>query len=180
MLERFKSGIEVKHNKNDSTKKKNEKRHEAIKEHFSDVEVNKNNFVDYIQRKNLHNNDSKVLEQIKDIDFSKANPRNNSFMNELAFAGQSIAEGFLDVFNIEQNKAIDKYKDQLQVIEQKADNSDSRYFIGTFNGDNLKRLTKYKDRKEELQTQLDERAELSNTKKQDQKQTQTLKREEEY
>jgi len=177
MLERFKNDIKVKQNKNEETSKKNTKRHEAIKENFSDIEINKNKFIDFVQTNNLHNDKKDTLEKIKDINFSEANPRNKKFMNELAFAGQSITEGFLEVFNIEQNKAIEKYKDQLQVIEQRDDKGESRYFIGTFNNDNLKRLTKYKDRKEDLQQQLDERQELSNSKKKKLQETQTLKRE---
>jgi len=177
MLERFKGGIEINQNKDRKLEEKNKKRHEAIEEKFSDIQIDKNKFVDYVQRKDLHNGKKDTLEKVKDIDFSKANPRNNSFMNELAFAGQSIAEGFLDVFNIEQNKAIEKYKDQLQVIEQRNDKGDSRYFIGTFNNNKLKRLTKYSENKEDLQERLEKQKELSKTKELEKKQEPVLRRE---
>ena len=36
LLERFKEGIEVTHNKDDSKKKKNKNRREAIQEYFGD------------------------------------------------------------------------------------------------------------------------------------------------
>lgn len=177
MLERFKGGIEVKQNKGREVEEKNKKRHEAVKAKFSDIKINKNKFVDYVQKKDLHNGNKKTLEKVKDIDFTKANPRNNSFMNELAFAGQSIAEGFLDVFNIEQNKAIERYKDQLQVIEQRNDKGDSRYFIGTFNNNRLKRLTKYSDNKEDLQERLEKQKELSKSKELEKKREPVLQRE---
>ncbi|MCI3027541.1 hypothetical protein LMF32_00120 [Desemzia sp. C1] len=177
MIERFQRNIKVKLSKGDDVEKKNKKRHEAINQHYDDLKIKKDDFLTHIKSNNLHKGKDEVLNHINQIDFSNANPRNHTFMNELSFAGESIAEGFLEVFNIQQNKAIRRYKKQLQVIEREDENGEKKYFIGTFQSDKLKRLTPYKDDKEELAQQLKKQQDQHREQKQEQ--TIALQREEE-
>lgn len=175
MRERFQKGVEVKLSKGDNVKDKNRKRNEAIKQSFADLQVKKEIFINHVRNNNLHKGKDEVLNQINQIDFSNATPRNSTFMNELTFAGESIAEGFLEVFNIQQEKAIERYKKQLQVIEREDENGEKNYFIGTFQSDKLKRLTPYRSNKEELAQQLKKQQEQHR----EQKQEQTLVRQRE-
>src|SRR5699024_1271496 len=157
MLERFKENIQVRHN-DTNLKKKNEKRHEAIKEHFQEqTTVTKPEFINHLERSDRSKDQIQVMkENVKDIDFSNANPRNNNFMNELAFAGESIAEGFLDVFNIKVDKSIDRYKEQLQIIEERdLDKDESRFFIGGFQNGKLKQYSVKKENREELEPHIE-------------------------
>lgn len=178
MIERFQRNIKVKLSKGDDVEKKNKKRHEAINQHYDDLKIKKDDFLTHIKSNNLHKGKDEVLNHINQIDFSNANPRNHTFMNELSFAGESIAEGFLEVFNIQQNKAIRRYKKQLQVIERENDSGERSYFIGTFQHDKLKRLTPYRSNKEELTQQLKKQQEQQQ-KEQKQEQTLSLQKEKE-
>lgn len=168
MLERYKENIKVSLKKEDSKKERNNKRKEAVETHFNDLKVDKNKFLNHIKSKDIHKGNEEVLNKVNELDFSNANPRNKTFMNELAFAGESIVEGFLDVFNIERNKAVDKYMDQLQVIERKEEDKPTQYFIGSFNKDKLFRVSPYKDNKEVLENKLAEKREQENKIKQEQ------------
>ncbi|PJK24534.1 hypothetical protein CV769_14985 [Enterococcus mundtii] len=151
MLERYKEDIKVQYEKEDSKEKRNQKRNEAIEEHFNDHFIlDKKLFSHYIQRHHLADKDQALTEEIRRIDFTKANPRNSFFINELAFAGEAITEGFLDCFNIERSKAIEKYKAQLQVIERKESSKKTAYFIGTFDENKLLRLSPYQERMDKL------------------------------
>lgn len=144
MLERYKEGIEVKVEKDDDKYKRNKKRHEAIAEHFDHhFTLDKKTFNQYIRQNKLVDKRNEGIEKVASIDFSKANPRNNSFMNELSFAGGAIVEGFLDCFHIERDKALENYKQQLQVIERKKEATKTQYFIGTFDNNKLLRLSPY-------------------------------------
>lgn len=151
MLERYKEDIKVQYEKEDSKEKRNQKRNEAIEEHFNNhFNLDKKLFSHYIQKHHLADKDQAVTEKIRRIDFTKANPRNSSFINELAFAGGAITEGFLDCFNIERSKALEKYKAQLQVIERKESGKKTAYFIGTFDKDKLLRLSPYQEKMDKL------------------------------
>lgn len=177
MLERFTdSNITIKQNSNDNVSEKNRKRHEAIREHFErHTIVPKNNFINHIKENMEIPNKEVVVDKINNIDFSKANPRNNVFMNELAFAGESVTEGFLDVFNIEVNNAVDRYQKQTHIIEQKLDDESSRAFIGQFDKNCLKRKTDFFDSVEKLKERVEEKSkELKVNRKQSQSQEQTL------
>src|SRR5699024_1808109 len=112
-----------------------------------------------IERKKAVENYKKeqILEITKNIDFSKANPRNNTIMNELAFAGESISEGFLECFNIERKKAVENYKNQLHVIESKEDQNQSKYYIGAFKDGKLNRLTQFQKTKDKLVKTVEEK-----------------------
>jgi len=181
MIERFKGNIEVNHN-SEEKEEKNRKRHEAIREHMEqETTISKPTFFKHLERSEKDQEKVQdIKEKIQHVDFSKANPRNNSFMNELAFIGGSVTEGFLDVFNIEVNKSVDKYKTQLQIIEQKNDEKEqnnSRFFIGSFRNDKLKRFTPYRDKQEELQPYLDKQNKLEQ--KQEKKISRHLNREQE-
>lgn len=157
MLERFRNNIEVKHSDNDVSKK-NKRRHKAIKEHEEEkTKVKKPTFIEHLERSERPKEEVQSMkESIRDIDFSNANPRNNKFMNELAFAGESITEGFLDVFNIEVDKSVDRYKDQLQIIEERdLDKGKSSFFIGSFQDEKLKRFTPKKETKQELEPYIE-------------------------
>lgn len=177
LKEKFRKSVEIKLLEKDDIKERNEKRHKAIKQSFDDMQIKKDVFLNYVKNNNLHKGKDAVLNQINQIDFSNANPRDQTFMNELSFAGESIAEGFLEVFNVQQDKAIERYKKQLQVIEREDENGDKKYFIGTFQSDKLKRLTPYKDDKEELAQQLKKQQDQHREQKQEQ--TIALQREEE-
>lgn len=98
-----------------------------------------------------------MLDKTNLIDFSNANPRNSNLMNELAFAGEGIAEGFLECFNVERNRALEKYKNQLHVIETKEDKGQSRYYIGGFKDGKLNRFTPFKKTKDNLIKQFKKR-----------------------
>lgn len=157
MLERFRNNIQVNHSDNDISKK-NKRRHKAIKERTEEKTfINKPTFIEYIEGSEHSKEEVQSMkENIRDIDFSNANPRNNKFMNELAFAGESMTEGFLDVFNIEVDKSVDRYKDQLQIIEERdLDKDESRFFIGGFRDKKLKRLTPKKETKKELEPYIE-------------------------
>lgn len=175
LKEKFSKGVEVKLSKEDDTASKNKKRLEAIKQNFNEVPIEKETFLRYVRRNQLHKGKEDVLNRLNQLDFSQANPRNHTFMTELSFAGESIAEGFLEVFNIEQNKAVERYKKQLQVIEREDENGEKNYFIGTFQSDKLKRLTPYRSNKEELAQQLKKQQKQYR----EQKQEQTLARQRE-
>ena len=168
LLERYKENIKVSLKKEDTKKERNDKRKEAVETHFNDLKVDKNKFLNHIKSKDIHKGNEEVLNKVNELDFTNANPRNKTFMNELAFAGESIVEGFLDVFNIERNKAVDKYMDQLQVIERKEENKPSQYFIGSFNKDKLFRVSPFMDNKEILENKLAEKREQENKIKQEQ------------
>ena len=168
LLERYKENIKVSLKKEDTKKERNDKRKEAVETHFNEIKVDKNKFINHIKSKDIHKGQDEILNKVNELDFSNANPRNKTFMNELAFAGESIVEGFLDVFNIERNKAVDKYMDQLQVIERKEEDKPSQYFIGSFNKEKLFRVSPYKDNKEILENKLAEKIEQENKLKQEQ------------
>lgn len=177
MLERFTdSNITIKQNSNDNVAEKNRKRHEAIREHFEKhTIVPKNNFINHIKENMEIPNKDVMVDKINNIDFSKANPRNNILMNELAFAGESVTEGFLDVFNIEVNNAVDRYQKQTHIIEQKLDDESSRAFIGQFDKSRLKRKTDFFDSVEKLKERVEEKSnELKVNRKQSKSQEQTL------
>lgn len=172
VLERYKEGITVSHEKGETKEKRNEKRHEAIEDYFNEHFIlNKNQFLSYIKKHPLHQGKDETIEKIDKVDFSKATPRNKPFMNELAFAGQSMTEGFLECFLIERNKALEKYTDQLQVIEKKEDGEPSKFYIGTFIKDKLTRVTPYSDNKEELNEKLKQQEERLAKKQQETKKT---------
>ena len=167
MLERYKNGVNVSHKKGESKEKRNEKRHEAIEEHFSNhFTLNKNRFFSYIKE---NQEDNKNIEKVNKLDFSKANSRNKTFMNELAFAGGAITEGFLECFSIERNKALENYTDQLQVIEKTEDGEKPKFYIGGFVKNKLTRVTPYSDNKEELDERLKQQQERSAKKQQENK-----------
>lgn len=113
MLEKYEDkAITVKLNDDDNFDEKNKKRINAIKDQFvKTYSLPKEKAKEFV-------NDEK-LQAIKDIDFSKANPRNNGFMNEISFIGQGVAEGFLEVFNIEVDKAVDKYMKKIILLNNK-------------------------------------------------------------
>ena len=167
LLERFKEGIEVTHNKDDSKKKKNKNRREAIQEYFGDnYQLNKEVFKSFLKSKSSETDSSSLIEKVNEISFKNANPRNNFLVNELTFAGEGIAEGFLECFQIEKDTAIEKYEKQLQMIEKKEDGK-SQYYIGTFKEDKLLRATPYQENKEDLLELLEKQA---NNRKQKQEQ----------
>ena len=151
MLERFNDEIKVKHSRGDNKEKRNKNRKEAIEKNFDEnLEIDKPTFQSFIKNNYLGDKKEKMLDKKNSIDFSNANPRNNNFMNELAFAGEGIAEGFLECFNIERNRAIEKYKNQLHVIETKEGKSQSKYYIGGFKDGKLNRFTPFKKTKDNL------------------------------
>ena len=155
MLERFKEGVTVSYGKGESKAVRNEKRHKAINEHIStSFSLNKDTFVSYLKEHKLDKGKEEAIEIIKTIDFSKANPRNNSFLNELAFAGQGITEGFLECFSIERDTALEKYEDQLQVIEKKEEGEKPVFYVGTFLRDKLVRVSDYEQSRGELDQKL--------------------------
>ena len=170
MLEKYKDGIKVSHEKGESKEQRNENRKEAIGEHFSNhFTLNKDRFVSYIKENKLNQEHSEDIEKINRLDFSKANPRNNTFMNELAFAGGAITEGFLECFSIERDKALENYTDQLQVIEKIEDGEKPKFYIGGFFKNKLTRVTPYSDNKEELDERLKQQQEQLAKKQQENK-----------
>ena len=184
LLERYKQeNLEVKMNSNDSLDEKNRKRDEAIREQQADkIIVPKQDFIQHVREHIDLSNKDEVIEKLQQIDFSNANPRNNSFMNELAFAGQSITEGFLDVFNIEVNKATEKYKAQNLIIEQKDENGKTKAFIGQFKDNRLKRVSQYFKNIQDIDNRIDRKV-IEDDKRRDQElvqqkreQVQSLKR----
>src|SRR5699024_12843782 len=83
MLERFNDEIQVEHKKEDSKEKRNEKRKEAIENNIDEnLEIDKPTFLRFIKRNYIGDKKDQMLEKTEKIDFSKANPRNNTFMNE--------------------------------------------------------------------------------------------------
>lgn len=154
MLERFKDNIIVDQKTEATEEEKEKKRVKAIDQHIStNLFVPKERFIDYMKEKSTDQS-QKIAQKIEYIDFSKANPRNNTFMNELAFAGAGMTEGFLEVFNIEKNTAISKYQDHIQIIEIKNKNKPSQFFAGTFQNGKLRRLSPNTENKEELESKL--------------------------
>lgn len=173
MLEKYEDkAITVKLNDDDNFDEKNKKRINAIKDQFvKTYSLPKEKAKEFV-------NDEK-LQAIKDIDFSKANPRNNGFMNEISFIGQGVAEGFLEVFNIEVDKAVDKYMKKNHIIEQQKKDGTKKAFIGTFNNNKLKRLSDYfedsQSLNKEMKRQTDKKQQIEGQqKKQSKKQEQTL------
>lgn len=182
MLERYKNGVKVEYKVTDDIKTRNKIREKAIEQHFDEnTRVSKKAFLKFYKGYDLQNNDNNVLNKIQGVDFAKANPRNNSFINELSFAGQSITEGFLECFKIERNRAIEKYKKQLQIIEKKDEGGGRKFFVGTFMDDKLKRLTPYKDSKVELEQRLNKEQNIIEKKRNEQQilQRRSLRKEEE-
>lgn len=184
LLERYKQeNLEVKMNSTDSLDEKNRKRDEAIRDQQADkVIVPKQDFIQHVRERIDLTNKDEAIEKLQQIDFSNANPRNNSFMNELAFAGQSITEGFLDVFNIEVNKATEKYKAQNLIIEQKDENGKTKAFIGQFKDNRLKRVSQYFKSIQDIDNRIDRKV-IEDDKRRDQElvqqkreQAQALKR----
>lgn len=184
LLERYKQeNLEVKMNSTDSLDEKNRKRDEAIRDQQADkVIVPKQDFIQHVRERIDLTNKDEAIEKLQQIDFSNANPRNNSFMNELAFAGQSITEGFLDVFNIEVNKATEKYKAQNLIIEQKDENGKTKAFIGQFKDNRLKRVSQYFKSIQDIDNRIDRKV-IEDDKRRDQElvqqkreQAQSLKR----
>ncbi|WP_048729908.1 hypothetical protein [Carnobacterium sp. 1290_CSPC] len=169
MLERYKQeNLEVKMNSTDSLDEKNRKRDEAIRDQQADkVIVPKQDFIQHVRERIDLTNKDEAIEKLQQIDFSNANPRNNSFMNELAFAGQSITEGFLDVFNIEVNKATEKYKAQNLIIEQKDENGKTKAFIGQFKDNRLKRVSQYFKSIQDIDNRIDRKV-IEDDKRRDQ------------
>lgn len=169
LLERYKQeNLEVKMNSTDSLDEKNRKRDEAIREQQADkVIVPKQDFIQHVKERIDLTNKDEAIEKLQQIDFSNANPRNNSFMNELAFAGQSITEGFLDVFNIEVNKATEKYKAQNLIIEQKDENGKTKAFIGQFKDNRLKRVSQYFKSIQDIDNRIDRKV-IEDDKRRDQ------------
>lgn len=185
MLERFTdTNITIKQHKGDDLVEKNRKRHEAIREHFEqEVTVPKKSFVKHIKENITLPDKDKVIEKVNNIDFSKSNPRNNTFMNEIAFAGESLTEGFLDAFNIEVNQAVERYENQTHIIEQRLDDKSQRAFIGQFNNNKLIKKSKFFDSVQELKDKVHEksqqvRADREPRQTKFKEQTLTLKREE--
>ncbi|UJF16790.1 hypothetical protein LZ578_12040 (plasmid) [Jeotgalibaca sp. MA1X17-3] len=186
MLERFKDGVTVSYEKGESKEKRNEKRHKAIREQLStSFSLHKDPFLSYLHEHNLDKGNEEAIETIKTIDFSRANPRNNSFINELAFAGQGITEGFLECFSIERDTAVEKYEDQLQVIEKKEEGEQPVFYVGTFLRDKLVRVSDYEPSRGELDQKLNhyQKDQLANQQQQQplekermQQQTRTLTR----
>lgn len=169
LLERYKQeNLEVKMNSTDSLDEKNRKRDEAIREQQADkMIVPKQDFIQHVRERIDLTNKDEAIEKLQQIDFSNANPRNNSFMNELAFAGQSITEGFLDVFNIEVNKATEKYKAQNLIIEQKDENGKTKAFIGQFKDNRLKRVSQYFKSIQDIDNRIDRKV-IEDDKRRDQ------------
>ena len=169
LLERYKQeNLEVKMNSTDSLDEKNRKRDEAIRDQQADkVIVPKQDFIQHVKERIDLTNKDEAIEKLQQIDFSNANPRNNSFMNELAFAGQSITEGFLDVFNIEVNKATEKYKAQNIIIEQKDENGKTKAFIGQFKDNRLKRVSQYFKSIQDIDNRIDRKV-IEDDKRRDQ------------
>lgn len=169
LLERYKQeNLEVKMNSTDSLDEKNRKRDEAIRDQQADkVIVPKQDFIQHVRERIDLTNKDEAIEKLQQIDFSNANPRNNSFMNELAFAGQSITEGFLDVFNIEVNKATEKYKAQNLIIEQKDENGKTKAFIGQFKDNRLKRVSQYFKSIQDIDNRIDRKV-IEDDKRRDQ------------
>jgi len=160
LLEKLKNEIEVNHQKKATEEQRNDNRLQAINEKFKQYTLAKEQFKEHVKKENLHNERSDLLERLDNIDFSQANPRNNSFMNEMMFLGESFAEGFVSVWGIERDNALGKYKDQLQVIEQRNDEkTKSRFFIGTFDNDKLNKISPFQQRKDKLERILDKQRE---------------------
>src|SRR5699024_5461888 len=146
------------------------KRKEAIENNIDEnLEIDKPTFQRFIKRNYIGEKKDQMLEKTKNIDFSKANPRNNTFMNELAFAGESISEGFLECFNIERKKAvikyynierkkkIENYKKQLHVNKSKENQNQSKKYIEAFKDDKLNRLTQIQKTKDKLVKTVEEK-----------------------
>jgi len=177
MLEQYrKENIEVNYKQTDSLTEKNRKRNETIREHFEKkVNVPKKRFISHLKERIDIPDKDEAIEKVKKVDFSRANPRNNSFMNELAFAGESMTEGFLDMFNVEVNQAVEKYQKQNHIIEQKKENGQTRAFIGKFRENQLKRMSSYYKNMQELNNQLNQK-ELRQEKNQEKEQALSLSR----
>lgn len=155
VLERFKEGIKVNHKNATTEEEKNKNRQEAIEDSVSNnISISKDRFLDHMLKKGSEKY-TDLSQKVEQIDFSNAHPRNNTFMNELAFAGASMTEGFLEVFNIEKNTAVQKYQDQIQIIETKKDNQPTQYTVGTFQEGKLKKLSPSFDNRKELEKKLD-------------------------
>jgi len=149
-----KEHIEVEHIDNDLNNK-NKRRHKAIKEHFEEkVIVPKDQFIQHVKDNiNIDNKEEKI-DNIQQMDFSYSNPRNNQFINELAFHAEVFKESLLELFGEEVNEAVKEYKKYNNIIEQKKDNGDTRAFIGRFEDDKLKRFTKNFANKKELDKEI--------------------------
>lgn len=158
MLERFNNEIQVEHKKEDSKEKRNKKRKEAIENNIDEnLEIDKPTFQRFIKRNYIGVKKDQMLEKTENIDFSKANPKNNFLINEIAFMGESMYEGFLECFNIERNKAVENYLNRLHVIENKEGNDQPRYYIGAFKDGKLNRLTHFQKTKDKLIKTVEEK-----------------------
>lgn len=158
LLERFKEGITVSHQEGESKERRNEKRHEALAEHFDTTfTLDKNTFLTFLERRGIQEESHSAIESLHVIDFTKANPRNQPFMNELAFAGQAVTEGFLECFAIEKKGALEAYTNQVQVIEKKEEGKDPQYYMGVFLQDKLMRVTPYEPDREHLDQLVQQR-----------------------
>lgn len=176
MLERdFNQNIKVEYKPDEKKEDKDKKRSSAIREHFTEnTVVSKPKFLQKVKDIDLPNKEA-VIEKINQIDFSNANPRNNTFMNELAFAGQSVMEGFLETFHFEVDYAVDRYNEQYHIIEQKNVNNESRFFLGKYEKGKLKRYGNYEKQPEPISKLMEKAKEQSIQQKLDkQKQTQKI------
>jgi len=158
MLERFNDEIKVEHKKEDSKEKRNSNRKEAIENSVDEnLEIDKPTFQRFIKKNYIGDKKDEMLEKTESIDFSRANPKNNFFINEIAFMGESMYEGFLECFNIERNKAVENYLNRLHVIENKEGNDQPRYYIGAFKDGKLNRLTPFQRTKDKLIRTVEEK-----------------------
>lgn len=173
MLERFNENINVKHEKGATKEERNKKRDKEISSYVSNnFSLEKNTFNDWIDKNYTGIKQDEVKEKVSKIDFNNAKPTNKTFVNEMKLAGESMFEGFLEVFNIERNKAVDQYKNRLHYIEtQENEDEPRKSFVGKFRDNKLVKVTPYKDNKEELSQYIQEKKNIENqNKKQDQKQ----------
>lgn len=173
MLERFNENINVKHEKGATKEEKNKNRDKEISSYVNDnYSLDKITFNDWINKNYTGIKQDEAKEKVSKIDFTNANPANKTFVNEMKFAGESIFEGFIEVFNVERNKAVDQYKKRLHYIEtQESADEPSRSYIGKFRDNKLLKITPYKENKDELSKYIQEKKNIENqNKKQDQKQ----------
>jgi len=153
----MKNNIEVKHQESANEQQRNDNRQQAINETFDNqFTLNKDHFIDYVKEHHLHNGKGKTLQQLRNTDFSQANPNNSLFLNEIKDFGKGLAKAFIEEFGIQLNKEKEAYQKDFQIVEQQDDDQTKcRYYIGTFENKEMERLTPFREDKEELQTVLD-------------------------
>ncbi|MCE5086047.1 hypothetical protein [Mammaliicoccus sciuri] len=82
-----------------------------------DVNLNQEKLKKYFEKENK-NDELKVLNNVK-IDYGAINRNFDSMKAEVSLFAESFAQGVLSLFNVEVDKAVERYEEKLHLMENK-------------------------------------------------------------